>query len=232
MELIRQPVFLLLMTASASFEVFLSCIYYCSLGDEPRLIKNTTLAVVFLAGLFGAVLCASSSMAREIRTGTALAVLSKPVGRAKFLLAKYLGIAGALTLLTYFNGLAALLASRMVFDSYGDIDWPGVGFFAGATILGYLAAGFSNFFLRRTFVSDAVLALVALHTAAFAALQAIPRNASRMEDWYRGVDWRVVPASALILMALLIVAALALACSTRLQMVPTLAVCTDSSFWA
>src|SRR5665213_1743763 len=101
MELIRQPIFLLLMTTSALFEVFLACIYYFGFGEEPKLVKNTALAVMFLAGLFGAVLTASSSVAREIRSGTALAVLSKPVGRAQFLLAKYAGVAMALTVLTY-----------------------------------------------------------------------------------------------------------------------------------
>jgi hypothetical protein len=42
---------------------------------------------------------------------------------------------------------------------------------------------------------------------------------------YKGMDWRVIPASALILMALLIVAALALACSTRVDVLPALAIC-------
>jgi hypothetical protein len=39
------------------------------------------------------------------------------------------------------------------------------------------------------------------------------------------VDWRLVPVSILILFAVWILAALALACSTRLDMIPTLAVC-------
>jgi len=82
MELVRQPVFLLLMTSSAVFEIFLATPYYFAFGDEPKLVKNSTLAVMLLAGLLGAVLSASASLAREIRTGTALAVLSKPVGRA------------------------------------------------------------------------------------------------------------------------------------------------------
>src|SRR5215475_9431544 len=82
MELVRQPVFLLLMTSSAVFEIFLATPYYFAFGDEPKLVKNSTLAVMLLAGLFGAVLSASASLAREIRTGTALAVLSKPDGRA------------------------------------------------------------------------------------------------------------------------------------------------------
>ena len=74
------------------FEIFLACVNYFGFGDEPKLIKNSALAVMFLAGLFGAVLSASASVAREIRSGTALAVLAKPVSRAQFLLAKYAGL--------------------------------------------------------------------------------------------------------------------------------------------
>src|SRR2546427_8248632 len=113
MELVRQPVFLLLMTCSALFNVFLAAVPYFGFGDDPKLVKDSTLAVMLLAGLIGAVLSASASLAREIRSGTALAVLSKPVGRASFVLAKYVGLAAALAVMTYVNLLGALLASRM-----------------------------------------------------------------------------------------------------------------------
>ena len=63
---------------------------------------------MLLSGLFGAVLSASSSLAREIRSGTALAVLSKPVSRAQFLLAKFAGLAAALMVLTYVNMVGVL----------------------------------------------------------------------------------------------------------------------------
>src|SRR5215475_14455578 len=175
MELVRQPVFLLLMTSSAVFEIFLATPYYFAFGDEPKLVKNSTLAVMLLAGLFGAVLSASASLAREIRSGTALAVLSKPVGRAQFLLAKYLGLMAALALLSYVNLLAALLASRMAFDAYGSTDLFAVGIFAAGLIVGYLIGGFSNFFLRRPFVSDAVFALLATVTVAFIIIYLHPR---------------------------------------------------------
>src|ERR1051326_2363700 len=118
MELIRQPIFLLLMTASVVFVVYLASLPYFGFGDDPKLVKDSVLAVMLLAGLLGAVLSASNSLAREIRAGTALAVLAKPVGRAQFLLAKYLGVLLALTLMTFVNLVAALVASRMVFDSY------------------------------------------------------------------------------------------------------------------
>src|SRR5437867_11041687 len=103
MELIRQPVFLLLMTSSAVFVVYLASLPYFGFGDDPKLVKDSVLAVMLLVGLLGAVLCASNSLAREIHAGTALAVLAKPVGRAQFLLAKYFGLAGALGVLSYVN---------------------------------------------------------------------------------------------------------------------------------
>jgi ABC-type transport system involved in multi-copper enzyme maturation permease subunit len=225
MELVRQPVFLLLMTCSVVFEIFLATPYYFAFGDEPKLVKNSTLAVMLLAGLFGAVLSASASLAREIRTGTALAVLSKPVGRAQFLLAKYVGLIAALAVLTYVNLIGALIASRMAFDAYGKTDLPAIGIFASGVIGAYAVGGFSNFFLRRPFVSDAVFALLVTVTlAAYVIFEFTSQMRSSNE--IGAVDWRLVPAALLILFALFILAGLALACSTRLDMIPTLSICT------
>jgi ABC-type transport system involved in multi-copper enzyme maturation permease subunit len=224
MELIRQPVFLLMMTASVLFELFLAVPYYFAFGDEPKLVKNSTLAVMLMSGLVGAVLSASSSLAREIRTGTVLAVLSKPVGRAQFLLAKYAGLAAALTVMTYVNLIGVLVASRMAFDAYGRTDLAALGIFAVGLALAYALAGFSNFFLRRPFVGDAVLAVVVFATlAAFVIFQFTTQMQSAATP--ARVDWDLVPPGILILFALWILAALALACSTRLDTIPTLAVC-------
>jgi hypothetical protein len=224
MELVRQPVFLLLMTGSVLFEIFLAVPYYFAFGDEMKLVKTSTLAVMLLAGLFGAVLSASASLAREIRTGTALAVLSKPVGRAQFLLAKFAGLAAGLTLLAYVNLVGVMTASWMAFDAYGQTDVKAIGIFAGGIALAYAVAGFSNFFLRRPFVSDAVFATVVMVTlATFVIVQFTQQMQSISEK--AAVDWRLVPAGILILFAFWIFAAVAVACSTRLDMIATLAVC-------
>jgi ABC-2 type transport system permease protein len=224
MELVRQPVFLLLMTASACFEIFLATPYYFAFGDEPKLVKNSVLAVMLLTGLFGAVLSASASLAREIRAGTALAVLSKPIGRAQFLLAKYAGLALALAVLTFVNTVAALIASRMAFDAYGETDLAAVGLFAVGVLVAYALGGFSNFFLRRPFVSDAVFALLVTVTLAAFVIFTFTKQQQSLGELAK-VDWRLVPAAVLILFALWILAALALACSTRFDMIPTLAIC-------
>lgn len=224
MELVRQPVFLLLTTASAAFEIFLATPYYFAFGDEPKLVKNSVLAAMLLTGLFGAVLTASSSLAREIRSGTALAVLSKPIGRIQFLLAKYCGLVVALAFMTYVDLVAALIASRMVFDAYGSTDVAALGIFAAGVVLAYGIGGFSNYFLRRPFVSDAFFALAAMLTlAAFVIFQFTQQQQSLGQA--ATVDWRLVPAGILIMFALWILAAVALACSTRFDMIPTLAIC-------
>ena len=224
MELVRQPVFLLLMTGSVLFELFLAVPYYFAFGDESKLVKNSALAVMLLAGLFGAVLSASASLAREIRVGTALAVLSKPIGRAQFLLAKFAGLAAALTVLTYVNLIGVLLCSKMAFDAYGSTDLVALGIFGAGVAIAYALGGFSNFFLRRPFVSDAVFALVVMATIAAFVVFRFAQSESGVYSPGQ-VDWRLVPAGILILFALWILAALALACSTRLDTLPTLAVC-------
>ena len=224
MELVRQPVFLLLMTSSVVFQILLATPYYFAFGDEPKLVKNSTLAVMLLAGLLGAVLSALASLAREIRSGTALAVLSKPVGRAQFLLAKYAGLMAALTVLTYVNLIGTLLASRMAFDAYGSTDLFAWALFAVGLVVAYSLGGFSNFFLRRPFVSDAVFCVVVMLTLAFVVINFYTKEV-KPQAFATGVDWRLIPAAVLILFALWILAGLALACSTRFDIIPTLAIC-------
>lgn len=225
MELVRQPIFLLLMTFSSAFCVFISNVFYFALGDDATMTKGSVLAVMFVVGLFAAVTSASASVAHEIRSGTALAVLSKPVGRARFLIGKYLGLAGALAVLTYVNALCALLASRMAFDVYGDPDEIAMGIFFGLLLLAYALGGLTNYFLRRPFVADAVFFVVILISAAFIIINFVSKEGG-LQSFAKGVDWRMVPASVLILFALWILAGIALACSTRLDMIPTLAICT------
>jgi ABC-type transport system involved in multi-copper enzyme maturation permease subunit len=225
MELVRQPIFLLLTTTSAVFVVFLASVPYFGFGDDPKLVKDSVLAITLLAGLLGAVLSASNTVAREIHAGTALAVLAKPVGRAQFILAKYTGLVGALTVMTYVNLIACLLATRMAYDAYGSTDWLGLGVFYGFIILAYALGGFSNFFLRRPFVSDAVLAVVLTATLGFITINFFNKEGA-LQPFAADIDWRMAPAVILVLFAVWILAGLAVACSTRLEMISTLAICT------
>ena len=223
-ELIRQPVFLLLMGAASLFIVFLSTVPYFGFGDDPKMVQDMSLAVVLLAGLLMSVLCAAATVAQELRTGTALTVLSKPVSRSVFILGKYAGLAGALALFTATLMVAVLLASRMAYDAYGDTDVQSLLIYVAAVLGAFAVGGFTNFFLRRPFVSDAVFAYSMLTTVALVWVFQFT-VLDRAFDGPAKVDWRLVPAGILVWFALLVLAALALASSTRLDIIPTLAVC-------
>lgn len=224
LEMTRQPVYLILLAGSLVFTVLLASTYYPGIGEDPRIVKQSVLALIFVTGLFSAALNASASVAREIRNGTALAVLSKPVGRMRFLLAKFAGLSLALALQTGVQLLGALLASRMAFDSWGSPDWLAIGVIFTALALGFLVAGAANFFAHRPFTSNAVLAVSGFMLVAFIVINFFNR-AGELQPFGAGVDWRMIPAVVLILFALLVLAAVAVACSTRLDTVATLVVC-------
>src|SRR6185369_14315312 len=76
----------------------------------------------------------------------------------------------------------------------------------------------------RPFVSDAVLSLVIMATVAFVVINFFTKE-GQPQEFAKGVDWRMIPAAVLILFALWILAGAALACSTRLDVIPTLAIC-------
>ena len=73
-------------------------------------------------------------------------------------------------------------------------------------------------------MSDAVFSLVLMVTVAFVVINFYTKEV-KPQAFATGVDWRLIPAAVLMLFALWILAALALACSTRLDMIPTLAIC-------
>lgn len=225
LELLRQPVYLLLTTASTSLIIIIAGLPYFGFGEDPKLVRDGALSITLLAGLFGAVLTASSSVAQEIREGTALAVLAKPIDRFTFLIGKYLGIARAIILLTVLNTLAALLASRMAFDAYGDADLTGIGLFFLGIVAAYGLGAFFNYFHNANYTAATVWSQVFTIVAVFVLLAFFIELKQPGESDPSTVDWRLVPAGALILVALLILSGIALACSTRLDTVPTLIVC-------
>ncbi|MCH2378804.1 MAG: ABC transporter permease, partial [Pedosphaera sp.] len=270
MELVRQPVFLLLFTLSPMLCVGLALFDYFGFGGtstgpvnfDIKMVKDGALTVTFFTGIAAAVLCATSSISREIETGTALAVLSKPVGRLHFLLGKYLGIIGALSVGAYLNLIGVLLASRMAHDAYANFDIVGTITFLIFISLAYLAGGLVNYFLHKPFVPITVGYLTIALTVGFFVICAQDKttafywvdsgagiDATFWEIWkftdtggtrgdevlqkleidinmWEYLDFGLIQLTLLILFALWILAAVAVACSTRLSWMPTMMICT------
>lgn len=223
-ELLRQPTYLVVLTGTVALVYLLANVSYFGFGEEARLVKTTSLSLLLLSGLLNAVLNASATMASELRLGTALTLLAKPVGRGGFLISKFLGMAAASLVQVHVVLLAVLLASRMAFDPHGSPDWWVVGSGVAAVALAMAVAGVSNYVTRRPFHEDAVLAMVVLFTVMFVGINWVDRE-GRWQAFGAGLDWRLVPAGILVWQAVLVISGIALACSARLGFLPSLVIC-------
>lgn len=91
-EAVRQPVFLLVAAVAMIIMVLNTFLPFFSLGEDIKMLKDTGLATLLIAGLLMAVWTASTSVADEIEGKTAMTLLSKPINRRQFILGKYIGI--------------------------------------------------------------------------------------------------------------------------------------------
>ena len=136
----------------------------------------------------------------------------------------------ALALLTYVNLLGVLLASRMAFDAYGSTDLFAVGIFMLGVVLAYLLGGFQQLLSAPAVrLGRCVRPRSLMVTLAFIVISFYDKE-GKPQAFATGVNWRLIPAGVLILFALWILAGLALACSTRLDIIPTLAICSGIFF--
>jgi ABC-type transport system involved in multi-copper enzyme maturation permease subunit len=91
-EVIRQPIFALLIALALVMLVMLTFLPYFSLGEDIKMLKDCGLATLLFCGLLLAVWSSSTSIAAEIEGKTTMTLLSKPVNRRQFVVGKYIGI--------------------------------------------------------------------------------------------------------------------------------------------
>lgn len=214
-ETIRQPILLLLLTACVVLTALMPMVQLHAFGEYGKLARESGLAFHFAFGLVAAVVAAGSSLARDVQTGTASVVLSKPVGRAAFFLSKFAGI--ALVVLAFSAGamMATLLAERVAEQwtitprVAGDmVDWRTGWWLLASPFLALAVAGLLNYTRHRPFESTAFLLILAALAAVLVTSGFFDRSGHRAAFGVR-VDWRILPAGVLITAALATLAAIA-----------------------
>jgi hypothetical protein len=227
-EAIRQPICLLLTTACVILTGLTPLLLLHQFGEDGRLVRDSALAFHFIFGLFIAGYAACSSLNREMRSGTASAVLSKPVGREVFFISKFAGIAAVVCAFSMCAALSTLLAERVA-EKFLEARMTWITdvhtgrMLIAAPFAAFLAAGIVNYATRRPFESTAFgLLLVSLLAVLFIAGSF--DEFGRIAPFDTRVQWRIVPASLLITMALVVLSAIALGLSVRLGTVPTLTI--------
>lgn len=227
-ETIRQPIYGVILAATAGLLVLNVALSAYTLDDDNKLLKDLGLSTLLMSGLFLAAFSATGVVTREIENKTVMTVISKPVGRPVFLLGKFLGLAVALTLASYLNSIVFLLTVRhkVMERSAQHYDMPVILFGGGAALLSVLIAAFANYFYRKQFASLAIGLAVPFMTVAILLVCLIGPEWEIQSFGKDFMDGRTLAAVSLVVMAVLVLTSVAVAASTRLGQVMTLAVCT------
>jgi ABC-type transport system involved in multi-copper enzyme maturation permease subunit len=183
---------------------------------------SSLLAAGMLLGVFGA----SGILSAEIENKTVLTVVSKPIGRPAFVIGKYLGLLGALAAAFLIWTFVFLLGVRhgVVAAAYDEVDGPVLCFGFGAFFLATAASVWGNYFYRWIFPPAFTAFLLPLLALAYLLVLMTSREWGFQPPW-KDLPGQVLLAVLLVFQSVMILAALALAATTRLRTGPTLLLC-------
>ena len=199
MEIISEPLSLLILLAALVLTVLAPAFHYHQFGEATRMARDAGLSSVFTGGLVIAVFGTIRAFRREVESGTMAMALAHPVSRTEFFLAKMLGAGIAylvfasivfLTALVIVDGAAigGLIAARS-----GDIArlyGPNLAEGVGVIVLPLLAGAALNRFGNVRFVLSAFV--LALSLSVVFAAPSVVRDATGF--------LRLLPVAALIVL--------------------------------
>jgi ABC-2 type transport system permease protein len=225
-ETLRQPVYAVIIVAAMLLFLLSPSLTMYTMDDDNKFLRELGLSTLFLSSLFVAIFSASGAVAVEIENKTILTVLTKPVQRPIFILAKFLGVLAAVALAHYLCTIALLMTIRHgVLESAADErDWTVIVTAIGIAGITILLSTFFNYVYDWKFSSTAIVVGAVLATCGLIFLCLIDR------------DWKFNPAknsihaldvygSILLFLAAMIIAAIAVAISSRFNIVVTLSAC-------
>ncbi len=225
-ETLRQPVYAVLVaTALLLFVVSPSLAMY-TMDDDNKMLREIGLSTLFLTSLFIAIFSAAGAVSVEMENKTILTVLTKPVQRPIFILAKFLGVVGAVALAHFLCTVALLMTIRHgVLSTASDThDWTVVGSAAVVAVVTVLLSAFFNYVYDWKFTSTAIVIGAILATFVIVFLALIDRD-WKFDPAKNGINGLDVYGSILLFFAVLIIAALAVTISARFNLVITLSAC-------
>lgn len=209
---------ILLVLLSNQFSAF-------TMSDDQRMYVDLGLSTIFMAGALLAAFLATSVVDQEITNRTVLMVVSKPVGRATFILGKYFGVLTALLSSIAVPAMAFFLIEvhGVIQTAATPVGWPYVIFGTAALAITIAAATWCNYFYSKSFGAIVVMLGGPLLFVAY------------LVSLFFDVKWEVTPPSTefrlelwaavlLMAMALAVLTAIAIAISTRWGQVATIGI--------
>ena len=232
-ECIRQPVYAVIVGFAGGMILISPYITLFTLTQGNKLVTDAGLATIMLAGLFLAAFSASSVITQEIDNKTVLTVISKPVGRTEFIFGKFFGVMLSLFVAVSLLALALVLTisgGSPTEDIEREPSFIIILSLIGCTLVSVLYGLYSNFFYDRPFTSRALGLLLPLYVLCFLVAACVDPRAVGGPAWGlgKGLNKEVIQVMfgcMLVMWSVLIMAALAVAISTRLSVVVNLTIC-------
>ncbi len=160
-ESVREPVYFLMLLCALGLIAHFPSMALFVFSDQIKLVVDSSMATCLLFGLLAAVLCASHTVAREMRNGTVLLLFSKPVHRWTFVLGKIVGIVLAVLLFTVLCSLAAFVSVYVATDQF-RMDMAAYFTFLGVVVVACAYGMLRNYFSGAAFPASATLGLTVL----------------------------------------------------------------------
>jgi ABC-2 type transport system permease protein len=225
-ETLRQPIYAIIIVAALLLFLLSPSLAMYTMDDDNKLLREIGLSTLFLTSLFVAIFSASGAVATELENKTIMTVLTKPVQRPIFILAKFIGVVAAVALAHYICTIALLMAIRHgVLESAADThDWTVISAAATVVVLAVLLSAFFNYAYDWKFSSTAIAMAAVLATFAMVFLALTDRN-WQFNPAKNGINGLDVAGSVLLFLGATIIAALAVALSSRFNTVVTLSAC-------
>lgn len=225
-ETLRQPVFMVIIIFALFLMLMAPSISMYTLDEDIKLLRELGLSTLFLAGLFIAVFASTGAVTEEIETGTITTVLSKPISRPVFIMGKFFGIVGAVTIAHLLVTMAFLMVTRHgVLETASDeIDWTVVTAGGVAVLATLVITAFLNYVYGWDFAASGVLLGTLFFGLGILFLFFVDRDwtYNPANNQFQAFD---IIASLLLLFAVYTLVALAVLFSTRLNVVLTLTGC-------
>ncbi len=146
-ETLRQPVYAIIIIAALLLFFISPSLTMYTMSDDNKLLRELGLSTLFLASLFIAIFSASGAVTEEMENETITTVLSKPVQRPIFIVAKFLGVSAAVVLAHYICTIALLMAIRhgCLETSADTHDWTVIGAAGVIVAPTFLLTAFFNY---------------------------------------------------------------------------------------
>ena len=149
-ESLREPVYFLMLLAALLLIAHYPSASIFVFSEQLKLVVDSSMATTLLFGLIVSVLCSSYTVSREMRNGTVLLLMSKPVSRPIFIAGKICGIIFTGAVFCFLCSMGTFVSVFTASDQFWFNTWSYVGFFVAIFIAACFGL-FMNFYRNSSF---------------------------------------------------------------------------------